>query len=172
MANIIISQQFKDLFNTAIDEILSANGLTVPCRLIYSNTNPQTCNNCIFDSINSRSSNIYNNSGPVPFTNQTICPVCNGMGFLSGSKEESINLAVIFDSKYWLNWKYNSVNITDGMVQTVSHSSLLPKLRNAERIFINTNMENYGSYYYQRAADPELAGFGDSRYLITMWKRI
>ena len=171
MAN-IISQQFKDLFNTAIDEILSAHGLTVPCKFIYSNSNPELCSNCIFDSINTRSSNIYNGSGPVPFANQTICPVCNGVGLLSGSKEELVNLAVIFDSKYWLNWKYNSIHVTDGMVQTICHSSLLPKIRNAERVQINTNMENYGSYFYTRSSDPELAGFGDSRYIITMWKRL
>jgi hypothetical protein len=168
----IINQEFKNLFNKAIDEILSVNALTLQCKLIFPNTNQQLCENCVFDVVSNRSSNIYNNTGPAPFADLTICPVCNGLGFISSGKEETINIAVIFDSKYWLNWKYNSVNITNGMIQTICHSSLLPKIRNAEKILVDTTMENYGSYYYERASDPELAGLGDNRYIFTMWKRL
>ena len=167
----IITNQFKNLFNTMIDEILSTHGLTIQCRLIYPNTNPDLCPNCIFDIVSSRSSNIFNNTGPSPFSDLTMCPVCNGAGFVSGKKEELVTLAVIYDSKYWMNWKYNSVNISDGMIQTICHSALLPKIRNAEKIVVDLSKENYGSYLYVRSSDPELAGLGDNRYIITMWKR-
>jgi hypothetical protein len=168
----IITNQFKNLFNSAIDEILSSNGLTRECKLIYPNTNPNLCPNCIFDPMINRSSNHYNDIGPSPFGDLTICPVCNGEGFISGKTEELITLAVIQDSKYWMNWKYNSVNITDGMIQTICLATLLPKIRNAEKILIDLSKENFGAYFYTRSSDPELAGLGDNRYIITMWKRI
>lgn len=168
----IITNQFKNAFNNMIDEILSTHGLTRQCKFIYPNTNPDLCSNCMFDPMSNRSSNIYNNTGPAPFANLTICPVCNGIGFVSGKKEEAVTLAVIYDSKYWMNWKYNSINITDGMIQTICHSTLLPKIRNAEHLLVDLSKENYGSYLYSRSSDPELAGLGDNRYLITMWKRV
>jgi len=172
MINNIISQNFKNIFNMAIDEILSNHGLTMPCRLQYANTNPILCNNCLFDQIANRSSSIYNNEGPAPFANLTICPICNGQGFTITSKEETLNLAVIFDSKYWLKIKYDPVKITDGTIQTICSSTLLNKIRNTQRLLVDINKQNDGTYLYERDCDPELAGFGDTRYIITMWKRL
>jgi len=87
--------------------------------------------------------------------------------------EETIYMAVLFDSKYWFNWnnKSNTIRVPDGMVQTICHANLLPKIRNADKILIDTTKETYGSYYYTRANDPELAGFGDTNYIFTMWQR-
>ena len=169
----IINSNFKNLFNDAIDSLLENNALTVPCRLIYSGSKNTTyCNNCIFDPISKLSSNIYNGSGPAPFAENSICPVCVGMGMKHGDSTEVLYLAAIFDSKYFLNVSSGStVNIVDGMVQTICHSALLPKIRNANEIIIDTNIEKYGGYSYQRAGDPSPAGFGDNRYIITMWKR-
>ncbi|MEX0598520.1 MAG: hypothetical protein WD512_18705 [Candidatus Paceibacterota bacterium] len=171
--NNIFTTDFKNVFNDAIDSLLEQNGLTLPCKLIYSNTNPILCNNCIFDPISNRSLNKYNGTGPSFFGDLSICPVCNGFGFDSSNKEELIHLAVLFDSKSWLNWnsKSNTIRVPDGMIQTICKSDLLPKIRNADKILIDTNKENYGSYYYIRSNDPEFAGFGDTRYIFTMWQR-
>jgi hypothetical protein len=171
--NTIFTKDLKNLYNDAIDSILADNGLTVPCRLVYSGSKNTTyCNNCVFDPISKLSNNIYNNTGPVPFAENTICPVCMGMGMKTSDSSEILYLAVIFDSKYFMNTTSSSVvNIVDGMVQTICQSSLLPKIRNADEIVIDTNIEKYGGYTYQRAGDPSPAGFGDHRYIMTMWKR-
>lgn len=173
MFNTIFTPQFKNLFSDAIDSILEANALTLECKILYPNTNPVLCNNCIFDPIFNKSLNRYNNTGPSPFADLSLCPVCNGVGFNTHNKEENIYLAVIFDSKHWFNWgpKSNSVKIPDGMVQTICRSELLPKIRNADRILIDTSKNSYGSYYYVRYSDPEFAGFGNTRYVFTMWQR-
>ena len=163
----------KSTFNDAIDTLISQNGLSLPCRLLYANTQPSICNNCIFDPISNRSLNKYNGTGPSPFGEFSICPVCNGAGFNITQAEETVYLAVLFDSKYWFNWnnKSNTIRVPDGMVQTICHANLLPKIRNADKILIDTTKETYGSYYYTRANDPELAGFGDTNYIFTMWQR-
>lgn len=163
----------KSVYNNAIDSLISQQGLSIQCKLLYSNNQPSICPNCIFDPISNRSLNKYNGSGPSPFTEFSICPICNGTGFNTTRQEELVYLAVLFDSKYWFNWnnKSNTIRVPGGSVQTICTSDLLPKLRNADKILIDTSKETYGSYYYTRANDPEFAGFGDTRYIFTIWHR-
>lgn len=168
----IIQPELKSLFNNAIDALLEQNALTVSCKIRYSGQQNSTfCYNCIFDNISYLSSNIYNNTGPSPFPEGSICPVCMGMGMITNDASENIALACIFDSKYFINWSSKTVNIPGGTIQTICLSSLLPKIRNANEIIIDADLEQYGNYVYERASDPEPLGFGDNRYIITMWKR-
>jgi hypothetical protein len=168
----LISKELKQLYSNAIDSLIQQGGLSVPCRIKYSGQQNQTlCSNCIFDPIAKLSSNIYNNTGPNIFNNGTMCPVCGGLGVLSSDSSEIIYMAVIFDSKYWLNWSSKTVKIPDGMVQTICLSSFLPKIRNAKEVVFDTNLEMYSNYTYERAGDPNPVGFGDTRYIVTMWSR-
>lgn len=170
----IISPEFKNLFNSAIDSLLEQNALTVPCILKYISANKEQnlCNNCFFDSISLLSSNRYNGSGPQPFTENTICPVCLGKGVLSNSsKQENIYLAVIFDSKYFINYNSKLIDIPAGSVQTISKIETINKIRNANEIIFNSKISNYDDYVYQRAGDPQPCGLGDHKYIITLWTR-
>lgn len=167
----IITPEFKNLFKEAIDSLLAQNALTVPCLLKFETTKRDLCYNCLYDPMTERSLNMPKPGAPVPFAENTICPVCNGYGYIDTAKDEIINLAIIFDSKYWLNWNSNSVNVPDGVVQSISSISLLPKIRNCKEMIMNTDISNYGSYRYSRMNDPEPAGFGSHDYIITMWQR-
>ena len=168
----VITPQFKALFNSAIDHLLDKQGLAVPCKIIYDSIKQSTCSNCIFDPIQNRSSNKYNNIGPAPFADLGICPVCNGYGIIDMTAEELIYMAVIFDSKYWLNWGSKSVNIADNMAQSICNINLLPKLQNAKEIIVDSSTANYTNHRYSRANEPELCCLGDNRYIITMWQKI
>jgi hypothetical protein len=171
--NNIITAEFKNLFNNAIDALLADNGLTVNCLFRYSGSgNTVYCGNCIIDSVSLVSSNKYKAGGPNPFPDGSVCPVCMGMGTTTNTNSsESIKLACIFDSKYWLNWSSKTINIPNGMVQTICRAELLPKIRNANDIIINTELAKYGNYVYERASDPEPAGLDSTSYIVTMWKR-
>lgn len=168
----VITKEFKQLYNNAIDGLLHQDALSIPCKLKYSGQqNTSLCNNCIFDPISKLSSNIYNGNGPRSFNEGTICPICNGIGLTRSDAYEIIYMAVLFDSKYWLNWASNTVKISDGMVQSICLASYLPKIRNANEVIFDTNLEKYGNYTYNRAGDPSPVGLGDNRYIITMWQR-
>lgn len=168
----IISPELKGIFNNAIDALLQQNALTVPCRFKYSGQqNSVFCSNCIFDAISQLSSNIYNSTGPNPFPEGSICPVCMGMGMIMSDSSEIISMACIFDSKYFLNWSSKTLNIPAGSLQTICNTVLLPKIRNANEIIVDTSLEQYGNYSYQRAGDPEPIGLGDNRYIATIWSR-
>lgn len=169
----LINSEFKKIYNDAIDSLLENTALTVLCTFKYSGVgSPVYCGNCIYDTISGLSSNKYKSGGPNPFAEGSICPVCMGMGTTSSiSSSEKIYLACIFDSKYWMNWSSKTMNIPDGMVQTICKVELLPKIRNASEIIIDANIAKYGNYTYERAGDPEPAGLGNNSYIITMWKR-
>lgn len=169
----IISSELKGLFNNAIDALLENNALSLPCKILYDNQIATTyCNNCIFDPISLLSSNVYNGSGPIEFPEGGICPVCVGQGQIrSNSSSETIYLAFIFDSKYFLNINSKVINIPDGSIQSLCNISLLSKIKNANEIIFDNNLTNIGHFKYERASDPEPLGFGDNRYILTLWKK-
>lgn len=170
----IVSPELKQLFNNAIDSLLENNALTLPCKLRYAGQqNPILCNNCIYDPITKLSANLYNGTGPNPFADGTICPVCVGNGITDSEvtiTSKIFNLAVIFDSKYFLNTN-KLINIPQGNIQTLCSIHLMPHIRSANDMIVDTKIQNYADYIYERESDPEPAGLGDSRYIITMWRK-
>jgi hypothetical protein len=171
--NNLISKDLKNIFNDAIDGILANNALSIPCTIVYDNQiNNNYCNNCIFDNISLLSSNIYNNTGPNPFQQGSVCPVCFGLGLIKNiSSNEIINLAFIFDNKYFLNINSKIINIPDGSVQSICNITLLNKIKNASEIIFDNNISSLSHFKYERASDPEPMGLGDNRYIATLWKK-
>ena len=167
----VITPEFKKLFKDSIDTILAQGALTVPCTLEFESMKRDLCYNCEFDPITQRSANMPKSGASVEFAHQTICPVCNGFGYVDTSKDEIINLAIIFDSKYWLNWGSSSINISDGMVQSICSISLLPKIKNCRQMIMDNNIATYGHYNYSRAGEPQPVGLGSNDYIITMWQK-
>lgn len=177
LINNVISKEFKQLYTNAIDMLLAQDGLTVPCLVKYHGLdgNSISCNNCIFDPISQLSANVYNGTGPSFFAEGGVCPVCLGQGFIKNAPgsvfSETLYLAVIFDSKYWVNWSSKTLNIPDNMIQIICGIQLLSKLRAASELVVDTSLSPYSDYVYERAGDPEPAGLGDHKYIISMWKR-
>lgn len=175
----IITSAHKEIFNQAIDSLLAESGLSVACTLFYKSqpsSQEMLCNNCLFDTITKLSSNIYNNTGPVPFENNAVCPVCLGAGFTTKTDkdnihEETIYLGVISDSKYFVNLATKAMNLANGDIQTYCSIDYLSKIKNASYMIMDPSIKPYGNYSYERAGDPDPAGFGDNHYIITMWKR-
>jgi hypothetical protein len=167
----IISPAFKQTFNDAINSLLQQGALSVPCMLKYGNSNPVFCNNCIFDSVLNKSSNIYNNTGPASFPNYSICPICNGDGMVLYDATEVLHLGVIFDSKYFINWNSKTIDIPDGAVQTVCKIEFLPKIKNANSIIFDTNIADYAQYEYIRDGEPNPCGLGGNSFITTTWKK-
>jgi hypothetical protein len=167
----LINNSFKQIFNNAIDSLLEKGSLTVDCRLEYDTTKYTICYNCIYDPILDRSSGRYNTiTGNIPFADQSICPVCMGIGKKLGETTEVVNIAVILDSKYWLNWGSISTQIPNLAAQTLCKIDLLPKINNATHMVLLENI-NYDSTKYSKADAPTLMGLGDHNYILTNWTK-
>ena len=169
--NNVISKDFLDTFSHAIDALLQPNSLSIPCTLYYNNGSQTYCNNCIYDQITKTSANIYNDTGPIAFAEHTICPVCMGNGLINTTtKQQTIHLAVLFDSKYFVNISNNTINIPDGSIQTLCSIEYTPQLRSATELSIDSTAE-YSNHTYERIGDPNPMGLGNTKYIMTFWKR-
>lgn len=167
----LISPAFKQTFNYAIDAILEDTALTVPCQLIYGNTNPTECENCMFDPLTGRSAGIYRAGGPVAFIDGQICPWCHGEGLKSEEASESgIYMGVIWDYKKWVNFD-PSTRSPIGSVQTMCKMSLYSKIKQAQSVVFNTGLEELYHHRFMRDSEPTPAGLGDDAYIFTFWKR-
>ncbi len=154
-----------------MNALLADDGATVPCRLIYPQTKWTICPNCKINPVTGKSSGEYNGTGPKPFT-KAPCPVCQGEGKSSVPETEDIYLMVIWDYKKWFPIGFN-LQTPEGYVQTVSNITTMPKLKRAEKIILNTNIEEYVRHSFSREGEPNPCGccVSDDVFIITMWKR-
>lgn len=155
----------QDVYNNNINLLLDKNGLTTECSLVYGVSDKEVCPNCIFDSLTNKSSNKYQDGGPIEFDIGIVCPYCYGLGFVGKEKTfDNIYMAVLWDSKTWINFNTDIKN-TDDYVQTISSVELVNKLESANYIIIkNIKFERQGSCNY--------GGLGDNKYIITTWRQI
>ena len=167
----IISSSMKGLFKDAIDALLEDTALTLPCTLYYGVTKWESCNNCTYDPIGKKSSNRYQDGGPVPFPFGGVCPVCNSAGKRPVITTDTLNLAVIFNYKDFLQMS-TPVNNPAGIIQTVSKKETTSKLKRAKEIQVATDIKAYADHRFERMSEPEPVGFGNSDFVICNWKRL
>lgn len=167
----IITADLKNLYKSFIDELLRSGSLSLPCKLIYEGSTFVECLNCDIDPISHKSNNTYKTGGPIVFADGQICPYCRGIGGSYTENSDNIDLLVIFDYKYWINFN-SKIHSPDGQVQTISKLEDYPKIKNCNKIIIDTNIQNYTESFYQRNSEPEPCGFGESSYFFTYWKKI
>ena len=177
MSNIfsgLINQEFKNIFNQAIDSLLETGALSVRCRLEYNNEYPDNityCDNCIFDPISQKSSSLFDSAnGYAFFADGSVCPVCNGIGKIIFDASEIINLAVILDSKYWLNYGPKNIQIPDLAAQTLCSIELSPKIAKCTSMSI-VNTYDYSPIHYSKTGVSVPMGLGDHKYILTNWTK-
>jgi hypothetical protein len=162
----IITQELKNIYKNMINELISPHGLTNKCTLSFNNGASDYCDNCLFDPVSKVSANIYNGTGPRSFINYTVCPECLGLGVKqNNNKTKILNLAVIFDSKSFINFDSKVVNVPNVDIQTICHSNNTLDIRNCSSISIN-------NISYERIGDVNPVGLGDLDFIFTNWKRL
>ncbi len=166
----IISGQLKKLFTDAINGILEESALTVPCKLIYEGK-MVVCSNCQINPVTGKSSGVYKTGGPIPFTNK-ICPYCSGEGKKTLDTDETIHMCLVWDYKSWKNMGFN-IESPDGYCVSLCNVSLLPKIKRAKCIILNTDVEDYKRHKFTRNGEPNPMGccVGDEMFIATLWKR-
>jgi hypothetical protein len=170
----LINAAMKQQFNNAIDAMLEDAACVVPCTITYGDTKFTDCPNCIFSSTTGRSSNRYQTGGPAPFSFGQ-CPVCYGEGRIPDVQTSEINLALIWDYRDWYGWNGADARTlaSQGMVQSISRIDLtLTDIKRANFITLNTDLSQYVNHKFTREGEPTPIGFGDDRYIMTMWKAV
>jgi hypothetical protein len=164
----IINQNFKNTYKYLINDILSSSGLTNECILQFASLEDY-CNNCLFDRSSLVSANIYNGSGPYPFEDYSTCPVCLGAGkVILSNNIKKLFLAVILDSKYFINLNNKLIDIPEGSIQIITNKQNINDLKSCTYLSLVSNPH----IKYERVDDINLAGLGDLDYIFMNWRRV
>jgi hypothetical protein len=166
----IISSDFKQLFTDAISALLYDDACTLPCTLYYGITRYEDCANCIFDAVGNKSSNKFQDGGPMPFPFGQLCPMCNGAGKRGITSSDPINLMVIWDYKEFIN--VGTVNQPEGMIQTITFKRHTAKLKRAKEIMVATDLQAYAQHRFERMSEPQPCGLGNDEFVGCLWNRI
>jgi len=152
-------------YETVVDDIMS--GLGVNCELVYVPIR-QSCANCIFDTLGQKSSNIYNGTGPEPFTDG-LCPYCNGLGFKLQQVTETIKLRINWSPKPGQNGV--PVIIPEGSIQIIGFLSDLPKVMRTASIKINSSQSDNHCWTYTVKSEPVTHGMGHKKQFSLLLER-
>ncbi len=164
----IITPAMKTMFTNALDALHASDGGTVPCRLTFGDTSWDQCPNCEFDALRKRSKNEYNGTGPLPFT-AGICPICHGEGRVENVTTETIYVIPIYKKSRFIGSV--PVDVIENTVQTQSIIDTFTSIKQAKTMVLDTGMEGLTTNAYTRFNEPQLCGFGDSSYVLTLWTR-
>jgi len=143
-----ILQSYWDLYNNTVTDMIDKHFKTV-CRVVYGN-NRLECPNCYMNPIIGNSTNVYKVGGPQPFVD-SVCPYCNGEGFVITQQTENINVRAYFNKKDFIN---------------------MPKLQQCIELIVNTQLQNYAHYSFILLGEIIPWGLGpDKNFCVSHWER-
>lgn len=163
-----------DIYNQAIDSLISDCGLSLPCKLIKTSGKCVECPNCIYNPITKKSLNKYKPGGPIVFDTGLTCPFCLGRGQSQEKNEQILNLFVCFERKKFIPVFAGAANpvISDGDAQTVCRIEYYLDIISCDFIYFNSCDGCIESDKYQRSAKPQFAGIGRPKFIVTSWSLV
>jgi len=167
----MINSTFKNVFKNQIDLMFGDGGLSLPCKIIAKDKRKTQCQNCIIDPIAGKSSGRYKSGGPINFPYGQLCPICNGIGFIFNTTEDTLDLLVVYDYKKFINFNSNA-NLANGTIQTIAKYVDLNKLQKANTLIVDTTLGSLKSNEYVRDSEPQPIGLGQNDYLFMYWKLV
>ena len=173
MANRFASQPNFNIPQTLIDRHewvvdASIDTLGKMCQLVYPPIDSE-CPNCEFDIATGRSTNVYKQGGPYPFTAYTLCPYCSGEGRLTLPSTDDIRLRVYFNSREWI--RIGNMVQGDCIAQVIGYMNDLPKFERAAYVIVNSQMKDIKEWRMMRSGEALPWGFRGNRYFVQMMKR-
>lgn len=175
----LITRQIRDTAAEALDALMKPKeegGLGKRCRLIF-DPRKTRCPNCTWDSANRRSAHHHRAGGPQPFPDGSLCPVCGGKGTLDTAVTEDVVLLCNWNPRTWvalpgLNPANVNVEVPGGMVQTKGFLKDLPKVLQARKMVVQSEVEQVTRFTYALDGEPiDPGNIIQARYFIAMWKR-
>lgn len=130
------------------------------------------CDNCITDVDTGLSAGIYNGTGPISFTNHTLCPRCGGQGKFAIEVTSTIRLRIYWTPKDWIIVPNVKFTEPDGMAMTIGYMGDLPGLEHAVALLLNKDLSGMTRYKCQRMGEATPYGLRQNRYFIQYVRRI
>lgn len=128
------------------------------------------CPNCIPDAVGLKSSNMYLNGGPQPFTNGQICPVCLGNYVIKTANDVTIYASIEFKFDNFLNVLKANVRYPHNSIQIKTYSTHINQLRNCLSLETLLNIPN-ADYSYKLIGEPIIPSKFTTKFCYSVWDR-
>lgn len=147
-----LEQAVVDTTEKALNDLILYLGKD--CKVVYP-PKITPCSNCVRDTIGNKSKNIYLHGGPLPFPNNTICPVCGGSGSTSAEEtSEIVHLIVTWNPKKYMNIKLDNIRLNDGVIQIKGKIADMPKIQRMSYLIPHIAIDAYGHYRFRLSGEP------------------
>lgn len=132
---------------------------------------PTQCDNCKLDPATGRSSNIYNGTGPISFTDFTLCPRCGGNGRGQIETSDTIRLRVYWNPTDWIKPAPRFASGETG-VMTIGYMVDLPKVEQGAYLLLNKDIQGMRRWKCERVGEAAPWGLKQNRYFVQFMKRV
>lgn len=141
------------------------------CTLV-SPAKDSECPNCLFDPTTKRSANIYRSGGPYPFSNHTVCPLCDGEGRSITNPTDSMRLRAYYGgmevnaAMRMFQSLAGSFGTPDGLVFIIGYMNDRAKFDRASEYML-LDEQNF-EQKLEKVSKPVPWGFRKNRYFACM----
>ena len=165
-----LEESVKAIITNALDDLITELGKM--CRLVYP-PRMVPCDNCIYDPIGRKSSNVYLNGGPIPFQNVS-CPMCDGSCKKAETQTEDIKfLCSLTPKDFFVPIPNLNLQVPFSVVQTKGFLRDVPKVRRADHMIFQTPIDGVATKKYKLDSDPaDVSNIIQNRYFVATWKQI
>jgi hypothetical protein len=155
-----LTPAIKSVTQQALEDLITELGKN--CKLFYPPTQ-ETCG-C--------AGNVWLTGGPAPPGDVTTCPLCGGSGFRAKEVSETLKMGVAVHPKDFWKKPPPNIQIPDGTIQTKGYLTDLPKLRAAERMQLQPELDAVARWMYVRDDDPvDVSNIVQGVFVVLQWKR-
>ncbi len=162
----------KATITTALDDLITELGKD--CRLVYP-PRWNACVNCVYDPVGNKSSNHWLSGGPLPFSNGSTCPLCDGVGRRAEEITEDTKFLCAWEPrKFFYPIKSLDIRAPFSIVQTKGYISPdLPKVLRAEHMVFQTGIEGVLRKKYKLMGQPgDQSNIIQGRYFVATWEQM
>lgn len=175
---ISISDSLRNLIQSYGDFLIE--DAAKQCRIFYPAKRTQ-CPNCHYDSQSQRSSGLYKNGGPYPFSGG-VCPYCQGAGFKEETTSELLSLKIdwfnlheqvdIAKSFANENIPNESIALPYGILRTKGFMRDKAKILRAEKMVAQIPVEGLERQVFYKITEPiDNYNVVPNRYFLCFWAR-
>lgn len=167
-ASIQISPELIKIYQSRIDALVNQLGKSVVLEFEPVVT---PCDNCMYDSMQNRSTGVYKTGGPTPFPRGQKCPRCKGKGVFESRETRCIKALI-----KWNPRDYDSGGVDVATPQAVVRTKCLLSdaalISRASTAIVNAEAQDLMRMRVRRLRGPIPVGLREDRYAITFWELI
>lgn len=164
-----LSNTVRDIASQAIQDLVDQLGKD--CVLVY----PPTlvpCPDCATGPVSHPSTNGWVTGGPLPVSQGSICPLCDGSGVKAEQHTETIKMLLAYAPKDFFKPFPAGIQVPDGTIQAKTYLKYATKLLQAREMIVQPSAEGIARWRYVLDGEPaDVGNIVQGTFVVSQWKR-